>query len=123
MAGGAGSAGEAGTGAAGAGGVAGEPEPPQLNGCSTYLDRTAPQASRTVPWDASIAVSPERCMKIRAGQQVVFDGDFDAHPLEAFGGDTPSPFSGTPWLFDQPGAFGYICTIHSEMLGVIWVVP
>jgi plastocyanin len=87
------------------------------------VDRTAPSALRTVLWDASIAFAAERCLKIRAHQDVVFDGDFDAHPLEPLGGDMPSPFSGGHWSFSRPGVFGYICSIHSEMTGAIWVVP
>lgn len=119
-----GAAGRTGEPNAGAGGVpGGEPEVPLLNGCSAYVDRRAAAASRTLVWDASIAVSAERCMKIRAGQQVVFDGDFEAHPLEALGGDVPSPFSSASWVFAEPGVFGYICTIHAEMTGAIWVVP
>jgi hypothetical protein len=98
-------------------------EVPELNGCTTYLDRTDPGASRKVTWDASIAFAPERCLKIRVHQEVEFDGDFDAHPLEPLGGDMPSPFSSARWTFSRPGVFGYICSIHSEMTGAIWVVP
>ena len=114
-----GAAGRAVSGGAGGSG----PEPPELNGCIEYVDRTAPSALRTVLWDASIAFAAERCLKIRAHQDVVFDGDFDAHPLEPLGGDMPSPFSGGHWSFSRPGVFGYICSIHSEMTGAIWVVP
>lgn len=114
-----------GAGGAGGAGSAGSAshEGPRLNGCTTYVDRTAPSASRTLPWDAAIAVSPERCLKIRVDQEVVFDGDFDAHPIESSGGDSPSPFSTTPLAFARPGVFGYACTVHSEMTGAIWVVP
>lgn len=96
---------------------------PELNGCTMYQDGTEPSASRTVKWDASIAFAPERCLKIRIHQEVVFDGDFDAHPLEPLGGDMPSPFSSARWAFSRPGVFGYVCSIHSEMTGAIWVVP
>jgi len=108
-------------GRTGAGGAGGDPVP-ELNGCLAYVDRTTPNADRTIVWDTSVAFAPERCMKIRVHQRVVFEGDFDSHPIEACGGDTPNPFSSTPQLFSETGVFGYVCSIHAEMTGAIWVV-
>lgn len=117
----AGAAGQTAGGGAGTGGT--EPSP-ALNGCSVYVDRTDSESSRTIVWDAAVSFRPEHCMKIAVGQQIVFEGDFDEHPLEALGGDTPSPFSNNgPLVFHRPGIYGYFCTVHTEMLGAIWVVP
>jgi hypothetical protein len=97
--------------------------PPRLNGCTSYVDRTAPDASRDIAWDGALPLRPERCMKIRLGDRPLFIGDFEEHPLAEFGGDDPSPFDTIPWTFDRPGVFGYYCTVHPEMLGAIWIVP
>jgi hypothetical protein len=119
-----GSAGEPNNGDAGQAGSDGsEPMPPRLNGCTNYVDRTAPSASRDILWDGSLPLQAERCMKIRLGDQPLFIGDFEEHPLAELGGDAPSPFATIPWTFDRPGVFGYFCTVHTEMLGAIWIVP
>ncbi|HEY6558866.1 MAG TPA: hypothetical protein VI072_16390 [Polyangiaceae bacterium] len=94
---------------------------PAVNGCVQYVDRTSDGDVQTMPWDDDIAFSPERCMKVRVGQTVVFAGDFEEHPLAPDGGDTPSPID-EETLFDQPGVFGYYCTSHPSMTGAIWVV-
>lgn len=110
----------------GTGAVAGSrDEPPhELNGCSEYEAQVGPSAGRTILWDGSVPDQPARCMKIRAWQSVVFEGDFVEHPLVALGGDTPSPVtSETSILFAEPGLFGYVCTFHDWMTGAIWVVP
>lgn len=101
---------------------------PALNGCTEYVDRTAPDADRSMAWDYAIADDPARCMKIRVGQSVVFVGDRDAHPIDARGGDAANPFLNAfarpqdVFTFDRPGVFGYYCTLHEQMLGAIWVV-
>lgn len=95
---------------------------PALNGCVQYVDRTSGGDVQTMPWDYDIAFSPERCMKVRVGQTVTFVGDFEDHPLAPHGGDTPSPIS-EQTLFEQAGVFGFFCTSHPSMIGVIWVVP
>jgi hypothetical protein len=92
---------------------------PVLNGCTAYADRTAPSASRSLPWDESIAGLPERCIKVSVGQSITFAGDLGEHPVVAYGGDMPNPIPGP---FTVPGVFGYLCTAHSEMIGAVWVV-
>jgi plastocyanin len=75
-----------------------------------------------------------RCVKIKVGQQVTWTGAFASHPLEAFGGDTPSPIpaftSADPdggtlaVVFTPPGTFGFRCGIHTvAMTGAVKVVP
>ena len=75
-------------------------------------------------------ISGKHCIKIEKGQSVTWSGGtFAAHPLIAFGGDTPSPItkttSGTSKSFTFPteGVYGYVCELHSNMKGAIWVVP
>jgi plastocyanin len=95
---------------------------------AAYVDRTADGADRTLTWDFSFAGSPERCLKIRVGQSVQWDGHFAAHPLESDQGDRPNPIVanlGDSGLirFDRPGVFGFRCNFHFEMRGAIQVVP
>lgn len=109
---------------AGAFGGSSDESPSELNGCEKYENQVAPSASRTIVWDGTVAAQPGRCMKIKAGQSVEFDGDFIEHPLSAFGGDSPNPISSqTSVRFAEPGLFGYLCTIHGSMTGAIWVIP
>lgn len=100
---------------------------PLLNGCSSYVDATADDADRTLAWGYDIENDPRRCLKVRVGQVVTFDGNVSRHPIDALGGARPNPFAGslssaTSFTFDQTGGFGFVCTYHEEMLGVIWVV-
>jgi hypothetical protein len=115
----------------GAGGEGGSeppepPGPPVVNGCAAYDDRTAPAAGRSVTWDYGISEAPERCVRISLGQSVTWLADFELHPLEI------SPFvlgsydaAGDTYTatFTQPGAWGFVCTAHSEMNGAVWVTP
>ena len=104
--------------------------PIALNGCLAYEDRTAPLADRALSFVGSLANEAERCMRVKAGTSVCFStGSFAAHPLIAFGGDTPNPIptktEGTEVCvgFLTPGVFGYKCNMHPTMTGAIWVVP
>ncbi len=114
---------------AGGGGDAGG-GPPALNGCTEpdYVDLSAASADRTVVWDFTIKPP---CMIVKAGQTVTFNGDFSAHPITAFNGDSPNPFS-TPqgtgssrtFTFTAAGSFGFHCENHpGQMHGVVFVEP
>ena len=112
------------SGAGGEGG-SGVPEPPVVNGCLVYQDRTDPAASRTLSWDIEIGERPERCLAIALGQSVTWVGKLADHPFDISpvvsgvlspAGDT---FTAT---FTAEGAFGFVCLPHSEMNGAIWVV-
>ena len=100
-----------------------------VNGCTTFVDRTDAAASRALTFDFGIASVPERCMKVKVGQDVVFNGVADFHPLSGFGGDPPSPFptgattDPTTVSFSAAGTFGYHCDNHASMNGAIQVVP
>jgi hypothetical protein len=99
-----------------------------VQGCeeTAYVDRRAPAADRELAWILSIASDPERCLTITVGQSVVWNGNFNVHPLDPQGGDTPNPITGTETgavTFTAPGTFGYLCGVHPSMKGAIQVVP
>lgn len=97
---------------------------PSLNGCTTYVDRTAEGASREITWGFSVASTPEACMKIKVGQTVTWKGDHMLHPLGAKGGDASNPIKEAQTItFPAAGTFGFVCTAHSTMTGAIVVVP
>jgi hypothetical protein len=90
-----------------------------------YLDRTAAGADRQLTWDFSIATDPERCLQVRTGQTVVWQGDFETHPLGGQGGDNPNPIGlnvNGSVTFNTAGTFGFTCLVHSSMKGAIQVV-
>jgi hypothetical protein len=96
--------------------------------CSTaqFLDRSAASADRRITWDFSISSDPERCLTVRQGQTVVWDGDLDNHPLGGSGGNMPNPIGlhqNGSVTFNAPGTFGYVCLAHSSMKGAIKVLP
>lgn len=84
-----------------------------------------------------------RCVKVKAGTVVAFQGSFFQHPLEPAGGDVPTPIptvmpktaaqepaagdAGTPEVrvtTSAAGTFGFQCTYHPvQMFGAIRVVP
>lgn len=97
-----------------------------LNGCTdaSYVDQTASGA--TITWD--FTVNP-KCVKIKVGQTVTWNGNFATHPINPFGGDqgsaVPSPGSGTSakGTFTSAGTFGFHCVNHPSMQGAVKVVP
>lgn len=102
------------------------------NDCTTFADRTADGASRSIQWDLGVTGIPERCIKIKAGQVVTWvDGttaaDFNTHPLIIY---VPQPATGTAPTVDEAtgkatfptaGTFGFACGIHPSMRGVVVV--
>lgn len=99
-----------------------------VNDCqpSQFVDRSAGAAAlRQIAWDFGVTSAPERCMAIKTGQTVVWDGDLDVHPLAGSGGDSPNPISSHhagSVTFNAPGTFGFVCLAHSPMKGAIKVV-
>lgn len=77
-------------------------------------------------WDLTVASSPSRCMTVKKGQTVAFEGNFTSHPLVAAGGDSPNPFASVAdtgkVTFAATGTFGFVCSNHSSMTGAIKVV-
>jgi plastocyanin len=130
-----GSSGSSGTD--GGGGSSGDAESiPAVNGCTSYKDETNAQ-DVVVTWDFPITTSDSRCIKVKVGTTVTFQGDFTTHPLMAQGGDSPNPLSSNADRITNPGTaeerastkfasagvFGFWCAIHPAMTGAILVVP
>jgi len=117
-----------GVGAAALAGVESRAALPIVDNCdeAAYQDRTAPEADRVLDWDFGIVGSPERCLKIAAGQSVQWVGSFATHPLGPDQGDTPNPVSSHDEngvvVYPTPGLFGFRCNTHFEMRGAIQVV-
>jgi plastocyanin len=100
-------------------------------GCTTFTDRTAPDADRTVYFQ-NYSYDPQ-CLMIRSGQTVTFAGDFIVHPLTPACGpelvlyyrDTGATAS---FNLTVTGVYGYYCLDHGNpegaaMSGAIMVVP
>jgi plastocyanin len=112
-----------------------------VNDCNggDYSDHTAEADAQGthLKWDETIADSNDRCIKVKVGSTVTFDGNFTEHPLEASGGDANNPLAGikervanpgtpeeyAPTPFKATGVFGYKCPKHPKMKGAILVVP
>jgi plastocyanin len=94
------------------------------------VDSCAPAdfvAANQVDW--TFAVSP-RCLQIKAGQTVTWNGSFTTHPLLADEGDTPNPIStadtsgpSATVTFPTAGTFGFKCEVHASMTGAVLVTP
>lgn len=97
-----------------------------LNGCAEaeFVDQSAPADQRMIKWDFN--VSP-RCIIIAKGQSVMWMGSFATHPLTSKGGTTPSPIvtistgNSVSYAFSAAGDYGFICTNHQPMTGVVRV--
>ena len=108
-----------------ASGNGGAPSTAEVNGCTSFVDQTAATAARKIDWAPSVATSPNRCMKVRVGQTVAFEGT-SSYPLAASGGASPSPFSSVPDTGkvkpDAAGVFGFACPTTPSMNGALQVV-
>jgi plastocyanin len=94
-------------------------EPPPCSGfpanCTTWDDRTASGASRTVTFGSS-GYSP-KCMRVTTSQDVTFSGSFTIHPLVQVCGPSDRQMTttfGTTKVvrFPQFGTYGYRCANH-----------
>ncbi len=100
-----------------------------INGCTTFEDRTADDADRTIVWTRRVG---KVCLKIKKGQTVTWaptEANFAAHPLAPSGGASPNPITApaptaAPYVATvaTAGTFGYVCTFHFDMTGAIQVV-
>jgi hypothetical protein len=119
-----GGGGDGGGGGGGGGKDAGvDAAPVVLNDCKAFKDLSGAADTRTIPWTIPL-VAPERCMTIKKGQTVTWNGDFGPHPLVVKGGDLPSPIADVDpavktATFDTAGLFGYECSNHPSMIGAI----
>ncbi len=133
---GGGAAGGSGGGSAGgsAGGSGGGSGQTTVNGCSSYVDHTASNDSRTVTFTFPAYTPP--CMLVSAGQSVTFSGNFSFHPLtpgtapsSSGAGSSNNPISLTSsgstasFTFPTAGTYPYYCGNHegSGMFGSIRV--
>jgi hypothetical protein len=94
-----------------------------VNGCTSFVDRSEASAIRVLPWDSSIESNPLRCVQIKMGQNICWDGDLSVHPLVPLGGDIPTPIGPACATFNQTGSYGYHCAVHPNMQGAVQVVP
>jgi plastocyanin len=102
-----------------------EAGPPPVNGCATFVDRTADAGSRVIAWTYTVGTDPARCMTIGVGETVTWDGDLVQHPLIAQGGDAPNPIadaSAGVATFPAAGTYGFACSNHPFMTGGVRVV-
>jgi plastocyanin len=100
-----------------------------IGGCTTFVDHTA-DPTVALTWGFSITSQADHCSKIKVGSKVTWTGDFGTHPLASKDGDSGNPITssgvnGGSVEIDFPtaGTFGYTCTVHSQMIGAIEVVP
>lgn len=97
-----------------------------LNNCGEidFVDRSGPADDRTIKWDLTVV---PRCLIVAKGQSVTWLGSLPSHPLTSKGGDTPTPImltsTGTSATIGFPdiGDYGFVCTYHPPMQGVIRV--
>jgi len=98
-----------------------------LNDCTTFEDHSDSTDDVEIEWVNPIG--DNRCAKIKVGTKVIWKGNMEAHPLAQQGGDSGSPIVATgagvdaSFTFAAPGDFGYVCTKHAIMQGVVQVVP
>lgn len=92
-------------------------------GCTELQDRTAEDAARTITFGDALGNNyAPKCLRIKAGQTVTFEGDFVVHPLAQACGPAdvvPNVTSGTSQAvtFETAGNFGYFCTKHGNPAG------
>lgn len=103
--------------------------PQVFAGCTSFVDRTDPQADRTVAFQNYDYVP--QCLAIRAGQTVTFRGNFYFHPLRTGCGPSPVLDSRNTGVEDAgdngrltftltlPGLYGYYCLDHGSADGTV----
>jgi len=113
-----------------------------VNGCTPAMaeDRSGATAERKVQVGAVGLTFTPKCMTIKAGQSVSFEGTLAGHPLAP--GNASSATAGSPnnpimrtatgssvsFTFPTPGAYPFYCEYHSsgagkDMAGAIYVIP
>lgn len=102
--------------------------------CTSFVDATGATASRKVLFPAGGHTYSPRCLRIRVGQEVTFEGSFSSHPLRQSCGPAPlvpavqQGSSASATTTEALGIFGYYCPNHGDadgsgMAGAIEVVP
>src|SRR5690606_7783131 len=107
------------------GGEGGTPCPQAFAGCTSLTDAKADGAERTITFGERLgnAYAP-KCLEVKKGQTVTFNGDFDVHPLAAACGTLEDTLGSTveagtdsAITFDEAGDFGYYCSKHGTPAG------
>jgi plastocyanin len=96
-------------------------------GCSTFT------AGTTVSFSGGGFAYTPKCLRVKAGTAVTFNGSFSFHPLAQACGPASeitatSSGSSASFLFKAPGLYAYYCTAHGSatgtgMAGAIEVEP
>jgi hypothetical protein len=112
-----------------------------INGCDNPNEFEAdpdPSDPLFVDWADIYQADTPICLRIEAGDQVAWAvGQLEGHENETFAThpvvptNTPSPIAGKSTADDEnyevtfptPGTFGFNCSNHPNMKGVVWVVP
>ena len=109
----------------------GEPPPPCTTADFQANDRRGAKKARLITFAAGDAPAPyaPRCMMIRAGQTVTWEGAFRVDPLEAQSQSPPSPITLTAagntatFTFVEKGRYRYGSTANLAMRGALDVRP
>jgi plastocyanin len=106
-----------------------------VNGCDSSMAIDKTNDATTMISFAGIEYTP-RCVRVHAGSNVVFSGNFTSHPLVGgtVNGSTGTPDTSSPLpdtrsgsevmvTLSKVGAVPYYCTAHvsSGMMGAIFV--
>lgn len=98
-----------------------------VNNCKTFDDRTGSGATRTIAWQFPIPAA-DRCVRIKKGQSVTFNGNFTQYRVAPSAGSTqPNPIASfdesSPTVkFPNVGTYGFECPDAPALLGAIDVV-
>ena len=106
-------------------GGGGEACPQAFAGCQSLTDATAAGADRTIRFGVEQGNNyAPKCLEVKKGQTITFEGDFVLHPLSAACGTLEETLASTvetgtnsTITFDQAGDFGYFCTKHGTPAG------
>lgn len=98
-----------------------------VNNCKTFDDRSASGATRTIAWQFPLP-SADRCIRIKKGQSVRWNGNFTQYRVAASAGSTqPNPIASfddaSPTVtFPNVGTYGFECPDAPALVGAIDVV-
>lgn len=97
-----------------------------INACTSFEDRSAAAASRTIAW--AFPLPTPRCLTILIGQSVTFQGSFTQYRVAASRtGDQPNPIAGfdpdaPTVVFPRAGVYGFESPDAPALQGAVQVV-
>ncbi|MFT3842091.1 MAG: hypothetical protein QM723_34185 [Myxococcaceae bacterium] len=91
-----------------------------FSACTTFDDYTTTAA--TITFGSGNNVYTPKCIKVKLGQLVSFQGNFSNHPLRQACGPImnmleASTGQGTDFTFGALGTYGYYCDMHGSSTG------